>query len=189
VLIQPAPRNSGHETPGAYFNGTIFGVTEFRSSGMTLLEVFAVLDALQQAGCRYWLEGGWGIDALIGRQTRAHRDIDVDIDAQREAAALSALEVLGYVIETDWRPNRVELVAPRRGWVDVHRLLINSDGSAHQPALGGGYHHFPKSYFVTGSLEGAPVPCVSVAAQRRFHSGYELSEADLHDLEQLAGPD
>jgi hypothetical protein len=24
--------------------------------------------------------GGWGVDTLLGRQTRAHRDVDIDID-------------------------------------------------------------------------------------------------------------
>jgi lincosamide nucleotidyltransferase A/C/D/E len=52
------------------------------------------------------LEGGWGVDALVGRQTRPHRD--VDIDAAYQAPVLLALYERGYRIETDWRPNRVE---------------------------------------------------------------------------------
>ena len=153
--------------------------------GTALAEVLRVLDALAGAGCRYWLEGGWGVDALVGHQTRAHRDVDVDIDAAGEEAALAALAGLGYEVETDWRPNRVELAAAGRGWVDLHPLLIDEDGSARQAALGGGYHFFPRSFFVTGSLDGRPVPCVSVTAQRLFHSGYAPREADVHDLAML----
>jgi lincosamide nucleotidyltransferase A/C/D/E len=44
---------------------------------------------------------------------------------------------------------------------------------------------FPRSSFVTGSLTGVPVPCVSVAAQRLFHTGYELRSIDVHDLAVL----
>jgi len=38
-------------------------------------EVHAVLDALGTAGIPTWVAGGWGVDALAGRQTRAHRDL------------------------------------------------------------------------------------------------------------------
>jgi len=152
---------------------------------MCVREVLAVLGALETAGCRLWLEGGWGVDALVGYQTRPHRDVDVDIDAECEEAALAALAALGYVVETDWRPNRVELAAPGRGWVDVHPLLLAEDGSARQAALDGGFHVFPAAFFTLGSLDGVPVPCVSAAAQRLFRGGYEARAADIHDLDQL----
>jgi lincosamide nucleotidyltransferase A/C/D/E len=153
---------------------------------MAWAEVRRVLRALSSLGCRFWLEGGWGVDALIGRQTRAHRDVDVDIDAGCEEEALRVLGDLGYVIETDWRPNRVELVAHGRGWVDLHPLLLEPDGSARQAALDGGYHTFPPAFFTTGSLHGMQVPCVSAEAQRLFRTGYEPRDVDAHDLAQLA---
>ena len=156
------------------------------SDAMTpLTEVLAVLNALSAAGCRYWLEGGWGVDALVGRQTRPHRDLDVDIDAATETAALAVLAERGYVIETDWRPNRVELVAVRRGRVDLHPLLIAEDGSARQGALGGGYYHFPSTYFTVGHLSGTDIPCITAEAQRLFRQGYELRSVDRHDLQVL----
>jgi lincosamide nucleotidyltransferase A/C/D/E len=153
--------------------------------GMQLAEVFRVLDALAEAGVAAWLEGGWGVDALVGLQTRAHRDVDVDIDVVQEAVALAALRELGYQVETDWRPNRVELAAAGRGWVDLHPLLFDSDGNARQPGLNGEFHDFPKSYFVTGQLVGRAVPCFSREAQRYFHTGYDLRSIDTHDLAQL----
>ena len=158
-------------------------------TGTSLEEVLTVLAALSAAGCRYWLEGGWGVDALVGHQTRAHRDVDVDLDGRGEAAALAALARLGYAVETDWRPNRVELAAPGRGRVDLHPLDVAADGSARQAALDGGTHVFDPSWFVVGSLGGVPVPCVSAAAQRLFHTGYALREVDVHDLALLEALD
>lgn len=155
------------------------------AGGMALPEVHTVLGALSAAGCRFWLEGGWGVDALVGRQTRAHRDVDIDIDATHEEVALSVLAELGYTVETDWRPNRVELAAADRGWVDLHPLLIDEGGNARQAALDGGFHWFPSSFFTAGSLDGVPVPCVSAEAQRLFHAGYEQREVDAHDLALL----
>ncbi len=151
--------------------------------GMQLAEVFRVLDVLAEAGVAAWLEGGWGVDALVGRQTRAHRDIDIDV--VQEAVALAALHELGYKVETDWRPNRVELAATRRGWVDLHPLLFDLDGTARQPGLNGEFYDFPKSYFVTGQLAGRAVQCFSHEAQRHFHTGYDLRRIDTHDLAQL----
>lgn len=152
---------------------------------MSLADVLTVLDAVRSVGCRFWLEGGWGVDALVGRQNRPHRDVDVDIDGAFEDDVLATLAGLGYAIETDWRPNRVELVAPGRGWVDVHPLVIDADGDARQAALDGGWHEFPRSFFTTGVLDGVAVPCVSKEAQLLFHSGYELREVDRHDLALL----
>ena len=31
-------------------------------------------------GISVWLDGGWGVDALLGRQTRPHNDIDLFIE-------------------------------------------------------------------------------------------------------------
>lgn len=98
---------------------------------------------------------------------------------------MAVLAERGYAVETDWRPNRVELNAPGRGRVDLHPLLVAEDGTARQAALDGGFHEFPRSFFVTGSLAGVPVPCVSVTAQRLFHTGYELRAVDLRDLAVL----
>jgi lincosamide nucleotidyltransferase A/C/D/E len=155
------------------------------SPSMALAEVLVVLQALDIVGCRYWLEGGWGVDTLVGRQTRPHRDLDVDFDAAYEAEALTALHELGYVVETDWRPNRVELVAPARGWVDLHPLVLDEDGSARQAALDGSYHRFDRSWFTVGELGGRPVPCVTAQAQRLFRERYEHRPVDRHDLDLL----
>lgn len=152
---------------------------------MTVDEVLAVLETVRSVGCRFWLEGGWGVDALAGRQTRPHRDVDLDVDAAYEQQVLEALHELGYVIETDWRPNRVELAAPGRGWVDLHPLVIDGHGNARQAALGGGWHEFPRSFSTLGRIGEISVPCVSVEAQRLFHTGYELRDVDRHDLAVL----
>jgi lincosamide nucleotidyltransferase A/C/D/E len=148
-------------------------------------QLLTVLDAVRSTGCRFWVEGGWGVDALLGRQTRPHRDVDIDIDGTFEREVLAVLRDLGYIIETDWRPNRVELAAAGRGRVDVHPLVIDENGDARQAALGGGWHEFPRTFFTLGRINGVSVPCFSIAAQRLFHSGYQLRDVDEHDLAVL----
>src|SRR3954454_23777170 len=95
-------------------------------------EALAVLDALTAAGCPAWIGGGWGVDALAGRETRSHRDLDLTVDARHEQSALAALNRLGYAIETDWRPVRVELVGSGERWVDVHPVVFDDTGAGRQ---------------------------------------------------------
>ncbi|MEU4566292.1 hypothetical protein [Micromonospora sp. NPDC023956] len=148
-------------------------------------EVHAVLDALTGVGCAAWIGGGWGVDALVGRQTRSHRDLDLLVPADREAAALRALGLLGYAVETDWRPVRVEVVAARRGRVDLHPVTFDATGDAHQAGLDGGSFRYPRDCFTTGTIAGRPVGCLSVAQQMVLHSGYEPRDVDRTDLALL----
>ncbi|WBB78300.1 aminoglycoside adenylyltransferase [Micromonospora sp. WMMD882] len=148
-------------------------------------EVHTVLDTLAAAGCNAWISGGWGVDALFGRQTRPHRDLDLAVAAEDEAAALLALGRLGYVIETDWRPVRVEVVAEARGRVDLHPLKFDEVGHGHQAGLDGGSFRWPKECFTTGAIAGRPVNCISVEQQLLFHSGYEPRDIDRADLALL----
>jgi lincosamide nucleotidyltransferase A/C/D/E len=150
---------------------------------MTAQEVVRVLDALQQAGCAVSLSGGWGVDALVGRQTRPHQDLD--IDTAHETATLAALERLGYRIEADWRPNRVELTGPGGGRVDVHPLIFDAEGNGYQAGLDGERYQFPAASFVTGRVLGRPVRCLSAAQQVEWHAGYELRDVDRVDLAVL----
>lgn len=152
-------------------------------------EVHTVLDTLNAAGCPAWIGGGWGVDALVGHQTRPHRDLDLALAADREAAALAALSKLGYVIETDWRPVRVEIVAAGRGRVDLHPVAFDEAGDGHQAGLDGGSFRYPKECFTTGTIAGRQVKCLSVEQQLHFHSGYEprgIDRADVALLQQLA---
>lgn len=55
-----------------------------------------IIDLLNELNIQYWIEGGWGIDALIGRQTRLHRDIDLDLDTAVEE--LLPEKLMGRVI-------------------------------------------------------------------------------------------
>ena len=44
---------------------------------MTADDVVEIVAWLQAAQVDIWLDGGWGVDALVGEQTRAHKDLDV----------------------------------------------------------------------------------------------------------------
>jgi lincosamide nucleotidyltransferase A/C/D/E len=148
-------------------------------------DVIEVLDALEKATVRSWTAGGWGVDLLVGAETRAHRDLDLAVHAGDYERCMATLEGLGYVAETDWLPLRVEVAASGERWVDVHpvRFDVHRLGIQGDPA--GVHFVYPPEAFTTGWLAGRAVPCLSVDQQRLFHSGYALRPQDEHDLELL----
>jgi lincosamide nucleotidyltransferase A/C/D/E len=152
---------------------------------MAAAEVHRVLDALADAGCRTWVAGGWGVDALVGRQTRPHRDLDLLVEDACLHEALAALGRLGYLVETDWLPIRVEVAAPGPRWVDLHPVAFDDDGHGMQAGPDGTAFEYPAACLVTGRLDGRPVACLSIDRQIEAHTGFELREFDRADLALL----
>lgn len=46
---------------------------------MSPAEVIEALEVLAAGRIAVWLDGGWGVHALLGEQTRPHRDLDLVI--------------------------------------------------------------------------------------------------------------
>ena len=40
-------------------------------------DVIELYETLEKNGISIWLDGGWGIDALLEEQTRLHEDVDI----------------------------------------------------------------------------------------------------------------
>ncbi|MFF7171847.1 nucleotidyltransferase domain-containing protein [Streptomyces pseudovenezuelae] len=149
-------------------------------------EVVRVLDLLRRAGAEVWVGGGWGIDALVGRRTRDHRDLDLMHRQEQEPTVVAALAGAGFVESLDLRPVRFVVTAPGGREIDLHPLVFARDGSAVQASGEAGRPFvYPASAFVTGTVGGTAVPCLSAEQQVFFHQGYEPSERDRHDMAQL----
>lgn len=144
-----------------------------------------IIDLLTDLDIRYWVEGGWGIDVLIGKQTREHQDVDIDFDATHEKELLKKLSEIGYQITIDQRPTRVELYHPNYGNIDIHPFEISESGSVKQANPEGGWFELASDWFTKSSYEGRMIPCVSIEGQRIFHSGYDLRAVDHADLSNL----
>lgn len=156
--------------------------------GLSALEALSVLAALEAVGLRAWVAGGWGVDALVGRQTRVHRDLDLALDVTRASVegALAALGTLGYSVETDWLPSRVELAAPSARWVDLHPVVFDEQGTGWQANVDElPPFRYPPDAFTEGLINGSSVKCLSVRQQVLFHSGYPPQPHDLADVALL----
>lgn len=145
-------------------------------------DLLTVIRILEDANITYWIDGGWGVDILAGKQTRPHRDIDIDYDSRCTEKLLAILVNYGYEIDTDWSPVRIELYSERLGYLDIHPFILNDDGTSKQADLEGGYYEFKAEYFGEGTFEGEIIPCISAIGQKIFHTGYELREVDKLDI-------
>lgn len=152
---------------------------------VTKEDLLKVIDLFEEIQITYWLDGGWGVDALVGKQTRNHRDIDINYDANETERLLDTLIKVGYQVETDWMPVRAELYHPELGYLDIHPFIIEADGSCKQSDLEGGFYNIDAKYFGQTIFEGRKIPCISIEGQKVFHSGYELRKSDIHDLKCL----
>ncbi|MEU4093627.1 amino acid transporter [Streptomyces sp. NPDC026673] len=153
---------------------------------MTADDVLSLLAVLRGAGADIWIGGGWGVDALVGEQTRPHRDLDLMHRTEQEPAVVAALADAGFTETLDWRPVRFVVADPARREVDLHPLDFAADGSAVQASPDPGRpFRYPASCFTTGTIHGVAVPCLSAEQQVHFHQGYEPAERDRHDMAQL----
>ena len=136
-----------------------------------VLRVAAVLDA---AGVEYLVGGGWGVDLLIGRQTRRHDDLDIVVadDDATTRRARAALTAAGYEV-IDERADGGPLMP---------RAVVMRDSAGHLVDL------LPVSETFAGargSLDGREIPCVAEQEQVRLHAGYEQRQVDVHDIALL----
>lgn len=147
-------------------------------------EVIEVVDWLESANVVYQINGGWGVDALVGRRTRAHRDVDVFVDVAHEEEFLAWLLSRGYRVIEDWRPVRVEL-AGERGRVDVHPMRLDDAGNGVQQGLGDEVYVHAARDRVRGRIGGRPVVVACAERLRELRTGYPARDIDRHDLAHL----
>jgi lincosamide nucleotidyltransferase A/C/D/E len=168
--------------------GDLIGVARRPWRDFTADDVIEVVSVLAAAGARFWLDGGWGIDALLGRQTRMHDDLDMAVAAEDIATAVAALGRLGFGVEEDARPVRLVLVDGRERQVDLHPLEFDVLGNGVQRGAGPngvGDALYPAKDLQTGSIAERPVPCLSATLQLAHHTGYVPRTKEREDVAAL----
>lgn len=157
---------------------------------MTAADVLAALDQLDDAGIPSWIDGGWGIDALVGAQTRPHGDLDVVVPEAECARARDALAGLGYAHDPSAEPGlpaRLVLRDESGREIDVHPIVLDDEGNGWQRLGADAWGAYPSDGLTgEGKIEGRRVRCLSPELQLRHHLGYALRDTDRHDLRLLA---
>ena len=65
-------------------------------------DAIEIINYASKIGVKVYLDGGWGVDALLKRQTRPHNDIDLFIEETNRESFIKVLSCKGFyeVIET-----------------------------------------------------------------------------------------
>jgi lincosamide nucleotidyltransferase A/C/D/E len=142
---------------------------------MTAAEVLDVLDRLDAAGVEWWIDGGWGVDALLERKTRLHDDLDFAVRAEDIHRLPTVFPEFHRVHEDQW-PSAYVLRAGDGRELDFHPLEFDERGDGWQPQAEGAAALWPREVLqARGLIAGREVRCTSPAFQIEAHlyDGYD----------------
>ena len=161
-------------------------MTSMDEKVMTGSDVIEIVVALQQAGVNVWLDGGWAVDALVGKQTRQHGDLDVVVDLHRVETIKKELGRQGFIVAEDELPTRFVLKDAAGRQIDFHTVTFDSEGGGIQKLQNGNtYRYPPKGFTGIGKVNGQELKCLTAEVQAECHYGYEPDDKDIHDMRLL----
>ena len=154
---------------------------------MTEADVLAVLDALGRASIESWLDGGWGVDALLGEQTRPHEDVDLVLRVSDVAAMREALAGDGFELNRGDPGSNFVLRDAAGREIDVHPVRFDEGGNGVYRMENGEDWIYPAEGFTgRGRIGEREVLCLSPDVQMLGHAGgYEPHWTDFHDMRLL----
>jgi lincosamide nucleotidyltransferase A/C/D/E len=149
---------------------------------MTSQDVIEIVKLLTQHNIDVIIDGGWDVDALLGRQTRMHQDLDVTVTHQDVPRIRALLKDRGFQEiprDNSWECNFV-LGDSQGHSLDVHSCTFDRAGNN---VFGIPYPY--DSWNGSGSIDGFPVKCITAEWMVKFHTGYEVDANDYHDVKLL----
>ena len=149
---------------------------------MTAADVIEILQLFHANQIELHIDGGWAVDALLGKQTRAHDDLDIAVQHKDVAQLRLLLEARGFADvprDDTWACNFV-LGDEVGHQIDIHSYTFDSSGNN---IFGVAYPL--SSLSGIGSIHGKRVKCISPEWLVKFHTGYKLDENDYQDVKAL----
>lgn len=156
---------------------------------MTLAALTDLLRRCEAAGIPLWLDGGWGVDALLREQTRRHRDVDVILSLPDVPRLEAVLAGRGFTVREGTPPHSFVLADGAGLEVDVHAVTFDAEGNGAYRMQNGAEWIYPAAGFGGQGYVGAHrVRCLSPEVQILCHAhGYVPIEKDFRDMALLAG--
>ena len=122
-------------------------------------DAIEIMSIFRSKGIQIYLDGGWGVDALIGFESRCHNDIDIFIEKQDKECSIKLLNDNGYSEtvmayttpeHTVWRDGNARII-------DLHIFSRNSKGDLVFES-----ETFPKEVFTgKGHIGHLEVDCIT----------------------------
>jgi lincosamide nucleotidyltransferase A/C/D/E len=167
----------------------VFGRGRQPQADMGAAEVIDLLSCLERSGITVWVDGGWGVDALLGEQTRDHDDLDLIARLDDVARLQGTLAERGYAAVQGVRLRRASRWSITRGHqVDVHPVSFAPNGDGVYKLESGEDWVYPSTAFTgTGTILGRRVACLTPEIVIVAHTtGYALDKAHQRDAEALS---
>ena len=152
---------------------------------MTEADVVEVLDWLDEGEVAVWLMGGWGVDALVGEQTREHEDLDLIVRDDEVSRMSDVLYPHGFLLSRGAQGG-FNLRDERDRLVDVHPVRFDDRGNGHFEQDRGSFEYRAGAFAAAGTIAGRRFACLSAEAQMTDHAlGYTPGDTDFHDMRLL----
>lgn len=154
---------------------------------MTPAALVELLQLFDTVAIEVWLDGGWGVDALLGAQTRPHKDVDIILRVADLPRLREILDSRGFVLQQGGTQANFVLADGSGLEVDVHAIVFDRDGNGVYRMSNGQDWIFPAAGFAgRGSVNGIAVRCLSPETQVLCHAhGYVPTEKDRRDMALL----
>ena len=149
---------------------------------MTAADAVGIISLLEQSGIEVHVDGGWGVDALLGEQTRKHGGLDIALQHKFVAQMRELLEARGYKDVPRFNTSEWNFVLgdDEGHLVDIHSYTFDENGNN---IFGVAYE--PRHLTGTGVINGYIVKCIPPDVMVEFHTGYEMDDNDYHDVKAL----
>lgn len=150
---------------------------------VNITDVKQILQFAIDAEIKVFLDGGWGVDALLGYQSRTHNDIDIFVEKNDYQNFIEIMKANGFyeikmeyttLSHTVWEDlkNRI---------IDLHCFEYTDEGEI----LYDGDCFPAETFSGKGRIGEIEVSCIEPYSQVMFHLGYEFDENDAHDVRLL----
>lgn len=151
---------------------------------MSAVDVVTLYDRLEARGISIWIDGGWAVDALLGRETRPHADLDVAIERRQVEELRALLNAGGYrdIPRNDSSPWNFVLGDAQGRRVDVHVIVFDAAGNGVLGPPENGHVYPAGSLNGSGAISGRIVRCIAAEFMVRFRTGYPPRPSDRHDV-------
>jgi lincosamide nucleotidyltransferase A/C/D/E len=105
---------------------------------MTADDAISLYTNLETLKIKVWIDGGWGVDALLGGQTRRHQDLDVVVQQKDVPRLRRLLEERGYrdIKLEEARPWNSVLGDENGREIDLHVIVLDDNEQRLRPAYG-----------------------------------------------------
>ena len=129
---------------------------------------------------KVFLDGGWGVDALVGKESREHNDIDLFAEEIDYNAFINVIKnygftetVMEYTTEnhTVWKDDKNRIIDLHKfAYTENKEIMFEGD-------------IFPSDVFSgKGKIGDIEICCIDAKKQVEFHRGYNFDENDVKDV-------